>query len=401
VKKGVVFITLALQLIFAWALVDSFDSVCILLFAGLAFFQFCYFDHRAAKLTTYMFVLWIFTYYIPVTEMGMYYTSEQVFTDSNFYDFYALRFSDYSFKEIIKLSDVTWQSTFVVSFYAFIYKIFGKILLVPVIINLYLVYLSLYLIKIKSITKNIHIWLVYLMSIFASTIYIMPGKDILTTLFLAILMSLSFSKYTIIRQSIVTLFCFSASLFNRLNSLPLLFFLELRRIRKIFSIKHLIPMGALSLILFFVIESELSFYLDIQTMVDRQRENTQFSKALVDVLLPRNMGLYFLVTPLRFIAYLISPFPFYNKLFETYWNVNTYFFYFQLGKFISGGCWVYIIGELTFTYKRYNKRLVFILLMIPLMISTVQLLQGGRYRVVCDLFYFWVLTTYYQKKRLY
>ncbi|HIC8925973.1 TPA: hypothetical protein ACW72V_003474, partial [Elizabethkingia anophelis] len=121
----------------------------LLLFFILFFIQLIFRDFRAIFCVLLMYIVWMFCYYIYVYELGIYYTPEQTFTDSNYYDYYALQFCDYPIKEIYQKAEITWQSSFVITFYSIVYKVFGKNLLNPVIINLILLHITFYNLKIR------------------------------------------------------------------------------------------------------------------------------------------------------------------------------------------------------------------------------------------------------------
>ena len=182
-NRFLIIIYLILYIFLSYIFIESFSFSNFIVFLFLSVFQFFFHDSRASTMTFVMFTVWLIFYYIPVFDLDIYYTSEQVFTDSNYYDYYALKYSNYDFNQILILSNKTWQSVFVISFYSLVYKFLDLTILSPILINLFLIYLSFYLLKTRNIDKKNIVFGIYLLLPYMAFNLVVPGKDVLTVFF--------------------------------------------------------------------------------------------------------------------------------------------------------------------------------------------------------------------------
>ena len=244
------------------------------------------------------------------------------------------------------------------------------------------------LIKVERIKKKYLRGLILLIP-FLSLNVIVPGKEPITLFLMALIMNSYFHKtpYTKV-NNIKRLMFYIASAINRFNSIPILLIFELQRFKKSKESAMIFSFLTFFIVYFFLGE-KLSFYLDIDKFIVAQRGGTNYSGAFINILLPNNLFLFLLTIPLRLIAFLISPFPNFNVLFNFSDSNNIFFYYFTLFKFISGLGWAYFLFYIVKNRKGYSNILIFILLSISILISSVHLVEGGRYRILCDLTLFW------------
>lgn len=369
-------------------IIKDFNTSNIFLFAIFLIIQLKYKCSLSRNLTFFMFLLWVVFYYKPVFDSGMYYTSEQVFTDSNYYDYYSLYLSDFDFGYIIKNSNQTWQSNFVISFYAFVYKVFGKFLLNPIIVNLILIYFTFILIRIHQIEFKYLKFFILLIPFMALNV-VVPGKEPITLFFMALIMNSYFSKEQFSKKNnIKRLFWYIGSAVNRFNSIPIILIFEIQRFKKS-KISALVFSFLAFLVVYFFLGDKLSFYLDIESFIGKQRGGSDYPEMLLNILLPNNIILFILTTPIRLIAFLASPFPNFNVLTSYSNSNNIFFYYFTIFKFFSGLGWTYFIYKIYKNRCLFSSSLILILLLIVVLISSVHLVEGGRYRILCDITLFW------------
>ena len=327
-----------------------------------------------------MFFVWLIFYYLPVFDLNIYYTSDQVFTDSNYYDYYALKYSNYDFNQILIMSNKTWQSVFVISFYSLVYKYLGSSILSPILINLFLIYFSFYLLKIRNIDKKNIVFAIYLLLPYMAVNLVVPGKDVLTVFFLSIIMSLFLYNYSKFLQNILKITAYLLSGLNRPNSIPILLMFELNKIYKNFTIKRSLILCMIFFGCYYILGEQLSQYLELSAYIEGQRLKSDTSQIILDTLLPENIFLFILVTPLRLIAFLISPFPIF--------------------KFFSGIVWFFMIKYIYLNRKKFDYSLLLILISIPIFISTLHLVERGRYRVICDITLIWFFSYHSTHQKL-
>ena len=341
-----------------------------------------------------MFIIWLFFYYLPVFNLNIYYTSEQIFTDSNYYDFYALKFSDYDFNRIIVESNKTWQSIFVISFYSLVYKFLGTSVLSPILINLLLIYVSFYLIKTRYIKKKIYLYALYFLVPYMAVNLVVPGKDVLSVFFLSLIMSLFLNNYSEFNKKTLKILSYILSGLNRPNSIPILLIFEFKNFFKKKSKNNLIFVSLIIFGSYYLIGDRLSEYLEISSYIEKQRQLSGLGSLTKEILLPKNLFLYFLTIPFRLVAFLISPFPFFNTMIATVDLKNSFIFFNFLFKYFSGAVWFFIMNHIFFNLKKFDSSLILILISIPIFISTVHLVEGGRYRVICDFTLIWFFSNH-------
>jgi hypothetical protein len=345
-----------------------------------------------------MFLIWLLFYYHFVLPSGSYYTFKQTFTDSNYYDYHALKLSTLGILDIIEQSNITWQSTFVISFYAFVYKFFGQNLINPILVNLILIYLSLFFLKIRLLSKFQKLLLLLFVPFFAINIVVV-GKDTLTVFMLSIflkefyvlqLKSLKRNLFSLLNQ--ITMLTLST--LNRVNSLPIFLTAYIVKIKRL-NTKTIFTLLIFTLLLVILFLNQLSQYLDISFYINMQRQMSNMPSGITALLLPYDLTMYFLMAPIRMIAFLISPFPLLGNVFNFQINDSLSYFnyFFFLFKFLSGMAYflsffyvIYLIRK-----KILSLKLIFPFLVVTFFISSVHLVEGGRYRVICDVFLIWML----------
>jgi hypothetical protein len=384
----------------SYIFIESFSFSNFVGFLFLSVVQLVYKDPRASTMTFIMFFVWLIFYYWPVFDLNIYYTSEQVFTDSNYYDYYARKFSNYDFTRIIIESDKTWQSVFVISFYSLVYKFLGLTILSPILINLFLIYLSFYFLKTRNIDKKNIVFGIYLLLPYMAFNLVVPGKDVLTVFFLSLVMSLFLNNYSKSYKTILKIIAYLLSGLNRPNSIPILLMFELNKILKAITINRLIILLMLVFGCYYFIGEQLSQYLELSTYIEQQREQSVVSPIIQDLLLPKNIFLFILATPIRLIAFLISPFPFFNLIKNSINSENSFVLFNFIFKFLSGIVWFFMIKHIYLNRKKFDHSLLLILISVPTFISTVHLVEGGRYRVLCDITLIWFFSYYCAHKKL-
>ncbi len=379
--------TLFVNILFSYVVVKDFSMENLLLFFILFFIQLIFRDFRAIFCVLLMYIVWMFCYYIYVYELGIYYTPEQTFTDSNYYDYYALQFCDYPIKEIYQKAEITWQSSFVITFYSIVYKVFGKSLLNPVIINLILLHITFYNLKIRRIKNTQHLIILFLFLPFMGLNLVVPGKDVIMILlisiyFSSILNSKIGSKGILIKAMVIII-----GFFNRANTLPIFLMFEVvnyNKWNKKIKYMFLLLSSLMILVLPQYIESIMGA-LGFENLIEKQQSNFAYSDGLANLLLPSNPLLFVLATPIRTLAYLISPFPFITNVIDGFYDRNFFTFWFILFKFLSGFVWAIVLVKFCYSkFFKYNP-IVNAIVLLSIFTSTVYLVQGGRYRVMCDL----------------
>ena len=399
-NRFLIIIYLILYIFLSYIFIESFSFSDFIVFLFLSVFQFVFHDSRASTMTFIMFFVWLIFYYLPVFDLNIYYTSDQVFTDSNYYDYYALKYSNYDFNQILILSNKTWQSVFVISFYSLVYKFLGTTILSPILINLFLIYFSFYFIKIRNIDKKNIVYAIYLLLPYMAVNLVVPGKDVLTVFFLSIIMSLFLSSYSKFYKNTLKIIAYLLSGLNRPNSIPILLIFELDKIFKNFTIKRLLILCVVFSGSYYFISEQLSQYLELSAYIEQQRIKSNTSQRILETLLPNNIFLFILATPLRLIAFLISPFPFLNVIINAINQENTFVFFNVIFKFFSGLVWAYMIKHIYLNRKKFDYSLLLILISVPIFISTVHLVEGGRYRVICDITLIWFFSYHSTHQKL-
>ncbi|MEZ7497314.1 hypothetical protein QO200_01010 [Flavobacterium sp. Arc3] len=343
-----------------------------------------------------MYIIWLVCYYIPVFNLGIYYTAEQDFTDSNYYDYYALKFCHLPLDEIIVESNITWQSVFVITFYSLIYKFFGSTLLNPIIINLILLYLSFYILKVAQIKKRYMIMICLLIPFMAVNL-VVPGKDVIMIFLMSIYLSTFLNNYSKRKKLILKSLALVVGFYNRPNTLPIFLILEMVnfnnlsiKVKKFFYVIFVLSMYFIPMYIEGIMEG-----LGFENLIEKQRDGFAMSETLMNILLPTNGLLYLLVTPLRAFVYLIAPFPLLSNVLA-YDQNNMFSFWFILFKFIDGFAWLLFMFYFFKKKYKYNPT-INVLILLSVFISTVYLVQGGRYRVFCDL----IMITYFSYQSIY
>lgn len=362
--------------------IKDFSLENFILFFVLFLVQNIYPDYRSVLITFISFIVWLFCYYIYVYDLGIYYTSEQTFTDSNYYDYYALKFSDLPISRIIIESKITWQSTFVITFYSIVYKIFGATLLNPVVINLILIHLTFYNLKIRNVDQKYLIY-VYALIPFMALNLVVPGKDVIMIFLLSIYASTFLNKNSSKKTLLIKIIVLVIGYYNRPNTLPIYLILEMIYFNKLNKkVKFLFVLIFLFILPFY--SESLFASLGFADSLEKQREGFLMSEQLRDILLPTDGLLFIIVTPFRLLLYLVSPFPIINNVIESYNNTNFFTFWFVLFKFISGFLWFMFMIKFLISKKLKYNPVINSLISVSVLISTVYLVQGGRYRVFCD-----------------
>lgn len=365
--------------------IKDFSLENFILFFVLFLVQNIYPDYRSVLITFISFIVWLFCYYIYVYDLGIYYTSEQTFTDSNYYDYYALKFSDLPISRIIIESKITWQSTFVITFYSIVYKIFGATLLNPVVINLILIHLTFYNLKIRNVDQK-YLKYVFALIPFMALNLVVPGKDVIMIFLLSIYVSTFLNKNSPKKTLFIKIIVLVIGYYNRPNTLPIYLILEMIYFNKLNKkAKYLVFLFGLIFLFIFPFYSESLFAeLGFADSLEKQREGFLMSEQLRDILLPTDGILFIIVTPFRLLLYMVSPFPMINNVIESYNNLNFFTFWFVLFKFISGFLWFMFMIKLLISKKLKYNPVINSLISVSVLISTVYLVQGGRYRVFCD-----------------
>lgn len=378
--------------LFSFSFVESYSIQNILLFIILFIAQIIYKDKIAINITLISFLVWLLCYYYNVYPLNIYYTPEQTFTDSNYYDFYALKFSKYDIERIMIESNITWQSVYVITFYSIIYKFFGLQLLNPIIINLILIYFSFYNIRVNRI-KGKNLYFILFLIPFIALNAVVPGKDVIMIFLMSIYLSTFIRGYSKTKSLIIKFIIIFLGFLNRPNSLPIFLLIELisynNLSKKLKYIVNSLVVITVSLYPFFA--EKLIDVLGFSNRIDIQRDGFTMSESLINLFLPDNILLYVLVTPIRTLAYLVSPFPLFNRVLLLYNDVNFFSFWFVLFKFISGFIWFLFIYKFFINKKFKYNAVINVLLVLPVFISAVSFVQGGRYRIFCDfvlIFYF-------------
>jgi hypothetical protein len=382
--------------VFSFLIVESYSVDNFFLFVILGVIQFVYNDRRSILIILSMFMIWLFCYYIPVFDLGIYYTAEQDFTDSNYYDYYALQFCNLPLDQIIIEANITWQSVFVITFYSLIYKIFGTALLNPIIVNLILLYISFYNLKVGQIKKQ-YIVIICLLIPFMALNLVVPGKDVIMIFLMAIYLSTFLNNYSKKKSLIIKAFVLIVGFYNRPNTLPIFFILEMVNFNSL-SIKVKKSLYAIFILSIYFIPMYIEVIMEglgFENLIDKQRDGFAMSEGLMNILLPSNPLLYILVTPLRAFVYLIAPFPLLSSVLSSDKN-NLFIFWFIFFKFIDGFTWLLFMFYFVKKKYKYNPT-INVLLLLSVFISTVYLVQGGRYRVFCDL----IMITYFSYQSFY
>jgi hypothetical protein len=381
---------------FSFFIVESYSVDNFFLFTILSIIQFVYNDRRSILLILSMYIIWLVCYYIPVFNLGIYYTAEQDFTDSNYYDYYALKFCHLPLDEIIVESNITWQSVFVITFYSLIYKFFGSTLLNPIIINLILLYLSFYILKVAQIKKRYMIMICLLIPFMAVNL-VVPGKDVIMIFLMSIYLSTFLNNYSKRKKLILKSLALVVGFYNRPNTLPIFLILEMVnfnnlsiKVKKFFYVIFVLSMYFIPMYIEGIMEG-----LGFENLIEKQRDGFAMSETLMNILLPTNGLLYLLVTPLRAFVYLIAPFPLLSNVLA-YDQNNMFSFWFILFKFIDGFAWLLFMFYFFKKKYKYNPT-INVLILLSVFISTVYLVQGGRYRVFCDL----IMITYFSYQSIY
>lgn len=370
-------VALILILHSSWYFDYQFGTLLLVFIIGCMLFV--YGDFRVSGLALIGYLIWFYFYY-SLIPADMYYTDEQVLTDSNFYDYHALRLSVYDIPYIYDRSEVTWQSTGVIFIYALVYKIFGDALINPIMVNFIMIFSVLKLIRVSSLNRFQFGIFLLLFPFFAINTMVV-GKDALTVFLLS-----AFLGWGIRNQLYASIIGFSRSIvlmlisfWIRFNSIPFFFF-PLLALKSSYRFRWIFLAGLGGV---FMSQFILEHYSDISIFIQLQRDISG-GGFLIDVLIPNNIGLFLLVSPLRIIAFLISPFPMFSVLFDG----DGFHYIFTFFKFLSGFAWFVVVARLIFTY-RYSVtvwRIYMPVIFCAALISTVHLIEGGRYRVVCDLF---------------
>jgi hypothetical protein len=376
--------------------VDDFGYGSIILVLILLLIQLKYHSTYTSIVLFFISMVWLLFYYNFVFPSGDYYTAEQILTDSNYYDYHALKLSVLDFSEIIDRSNITWQSQFVISFYAIVYKVFGQNLINPILVNLIMIYLSLYFLRIRLLSNTESLLLLLLLPFFAINTVVV-GKDTLTIFFMSLFLK---EFYNINRKSfkksilsfIIQINMLFLSTMNRINSLPIFLSIYITKIKKI-NLKTIGILIIFFILFLYLFLNQLSHYFDISSYIHMQREKSNMPDLITTLLLPTDVITYFIIAPLRMIAFLISPFPLFSNLFNFNFNDSiSYFSYsFFLFKLLSGMTYFFILFYLALLIKRKNLLVNTLLpfLIVVFFISSVHLVEGGRYRVICDMLLVW------------
>ena len=213
-------------------------------------------------------------------------------------------------------------------------------------------------------------------------------------------MSLFLSSYSKFYKNTLKIIAYLLSGLNRPNSIPILLMFELNKIFKKITIKRLIILVMLVCGCYYFIGEQLSQYLELSAYIEQQREKSVASSIIQDILLPKNIFLFILVTPIRLIAFLISPFPFFNLIINSVNSENSFVLFNVIFKFLSGMVWIFMIKHIYLNRKKFDYSLLLILISVPIFISTVHLVQGGRYRVLCDITLIWFFSYHSSSEKL-
>jgi hypothetical protein len=390
---------LLLCLLISLFFIPDFSINNFLLFLLLFTIQLKWKSVASRNITFFMYLFWVFFYFIHVHSTGDYYTETQTFTDSNYYDYHALDLSVNDIKTIILESNKTWQSTFVISFYSIVYKVFGATILSPIIINLIIIFFTFKAIRIDDV-DFINNKILFLLFPFLALNLVVPGKDVLTLFLMAVFLNTYFDKNPFSKKNnFKRIIYYIISSLNRFNSVPILLIFEIKRAKKNFT--NLIVFGVFSaIIVSYTLSDLLSHYLDVTKFINIQREYSSLSSSMMNILLPRNIILFILTIPIRIIVFLVAPFPNFYLFLDFPEKLNPFFWYFTMSKFLSGIVWFKVLIFLFKKRKVIDPILLIIIFAIVFFISTVHLVEGGRYRVLCDLTILWLFAMSKSNKKL-
>lgn len=358
-----------------------------------------------------------FAWIQPLSELGKLRIPDQIgggFLDANYYDYLAYELALNNFSNAQDYLLATWQSFGIVLYNGLIYYLFGlhevNIFLINTAISSILDYLI-----IKLLIKKVKPFLFFLIPLFLYVMFysLSPGKEAISNLFF---FASIYATYTIIygdNKSIkiyfikvivmIVLGCMRVNLFFLICIIDFFIILKFTKKYRIHFISSTILLiGLLSIITYVIYGERILFEIfDVDKYLSSQRQFLINKSGIIfffsDLLMPSSTIFYFILAPLRAIAWIIGPFPVLDfSVISCSYDVCSFYDFFRSSEsFFRSVSSIMNLIFIFFIFKNWNKvkavkvqeiwNIFFPAFVIAtLIISTFTFLEGAKYRVILE-----------------